>query len=166
MKVLIPLLPSPVSRQSLCPGEKNREDITCEVAESRDKRYSPERYIYGKEPVAFLAEQIDRLKKGKALCLAVANRFGPKNRTFLVSPNELLIRFASYRVLHYEDSVVELDEGMHQGPGAVVRFIVEKTPATSCASPTASAEPQTPSAANSIGSTTWPTTESISRRLR
>ena len=54
------------------------------------------------------------------------NRFGPKNPDYLVKPNELLQHFGGYRILHYEDTVVELDEGMHQGPGAVVRLIVVK----------------------------------------
>jgi SAM-dependent methyltransferase len=57
------------------------------------------------------------------------NRFGPRNPDFLVKPNELLRNFDGYRIRHYEDTVVELDEGMHRGPGAVVRLIVEKTPA-------------------------------------
>jgi hypothetical protein len=54
------------------------------------------------------------------------NRFGPKNPDYLVKPNELLSLFDGYRILHYEDTVVDLDEGMHQGPGAVVRLIVVK----------------------------------------
>jgi len=54
-------------------------------------------------------------------------RFGPKNPAFLVRPNELLRTFAGYRIRHYEDTVVELDEGMHRGPGAVVRLVVEKS---------------------------------------
>jgi SAM-dependent methyltransferase len=54
------------------------------------------------------------------------NRFGPKNPDYLVRPNELLSLFDGYRILHYEDTVVELDEGMHQGPGAVIRMIVVK----------------------------------------
>ena len=189
-----------------------------------DKRFQVERYLYGTEPVEFLKQQIDRLPKGRALCLASGegrnavwlaeqgyevtamdaspkglekaqaladargvtittevgdltqgydmgeaqydlitdfyyhdtkmlpdvmralkpggafvlqnfsidqlktNRFGPKNPDYLVKPNELLKHFAAYRVLHYEDSVVDLDEGMHQGAGAVVRLIVIKEP--------------------------------------
>ena len=54
------------------------------------------------------------------------NRFGPKNPDYLVKPNELLEIFSDYRIVYYEDTVVELDEGMHQGPGAVVRMIVVK----------------------------------------
>ena len=54
------------------------------------------------------------------------NRFGPKNPDYLVKPNELLSHFEGYRILHYEDTIVELDEGMHQGPGAVIRLIVVK----------------------------------------
>lgn len=54
------------------------------------------------------------------------NRFGPKNPDYLVKPNELLAIFSDHRIIYYEDTVVELDEGMHQGPGAVVRMIVVK----------------------------------------
>ncbi len=54
------------------------------------------------------------------------NRFGPKNPDYLVKPNELLKIFADHRIIYYEDTVVDLDEGMHQGPGAVVRMIVVK----------------------------------------
>jgi len=57
------------------------------------------------------------------------NRFGPRNPALLVKPNELLERFAQYRIRYYEDTVVELDEGMHRGPAAVIRVIVEKSPA-------------------------------------
>ena len=49
-----------------------------------------------------------------------ANRSGPRNPDYLVSPNQLLAAFAGFRIRHYEDTVVELDEGMHQGLGAVV----------------------------------------------
>ena len=197
-------------------------DQSASVGEQWDQRYDMERYIYGTEPVAFLVEQIDRLPKGTALCLAAGegrnavwlaqqgydvtamdaspiglekavalaeqrgvriatevgdlqgdydmgierydlitnfyyhdtamipavmralkpggafvlqnfsidqletNQFGPRNPDFLAKPNELLEYFADYRVLHYEDAIVELDEGMHQGPGAVVRLIVVK----------------------------------------
>ena len=54
------------------------------------------------------------------------NRFGPKNPDYLVKPNEMLEIFSDYRIIFYEDTVVSLDEGMHQGPGAVVRMIVVK----------------------------------------
>ena len=54
-------------------------------------------------------------------------RFGPRNPAFLARPNELLRTFDGYRIRHYEDTVVELDEGMHRGPGAVVRLVVEKS---------------------------------------
>ena len=187
-----------------------------------DRRFDVERYLYGTEPVRFLEENIDRLPKGKALCLAAGegrnavwlaaqgydvtamdaspvglekaaalaaergvtirtevgdlrhgydmgeseydlitdfyyhdtamlpavmralkpggmfilqnfsidqletNRFGPKNPDYLVKPNELLGHFDGYRILFYEDTVVDLDEGMHQGAGAVVRMIVLK----------------------------------------
>lgn len=199
------------------------EDGAAQTAAERwDRRFSVDRYLYGTEPVEFLRQNIGRLAKGKALCLAAGegrnavwlaaqgydvtamdasskglekalalakergvsietevgdlqhgyemgeaeydlitdfyyhdtamipavmralkpggmfilqnfsidqpktNRFGPKNPDFLVKPNELLRHFAGYRILHYEDTVVDLDEGMHQGRGAVIRLIVVK----------------------------------------
>ncbi len=45
-------------------------DESASVAEQWDQRYGMERYIYGTEPVEFLVEQIDRLPRGRALCLA------------------------------------------------------------------------------------------------
>ena len=207
----------------LCPTSLlAQKNISGRIGESWDRVYSAERYIYGVEPVTFLKEQIGRLKKGKALCLAAGegrnaaylaqqgfevlavdisakglekcaqlarergvevqtqvadlhdydmgesqydlitnfyycnpplfpkiikalkpggnfilqhfsidqlttNRFGPNKPHLLFGPNELLDHFALYRIRHYEDTVVDLDEGMHQGPGAVVRLIVEKT---------------------------------------
>lgn len=54
------------------------------------------------------------------------NRFGPKNPDYLVKPNELLDYFAGHRIIYYEDTIINLDEGMHQGPGAVIRMIVVK----------------------------------------
>lgn len=54
------------------------------------------------------------------------NRFGPRNRDYLVGPNQLLAAFAGFRIRHYEDTVVELAEGMHRGLGAVVRLLVQK----------------------------------------
>ena len=60
-------------------------------------------------------------------------RFGPKDPAYLARPNELLRAFAGYRIRHYEDAVVELDEGMHPGPGAVVRLVVEKSPVSASA---------------------------------
>lgn len=190
--------------------------------EQWDERFSREMYLYGKEPVEFLKEQLPKLRVGKALCLAAGegrnavflaengfdvlavdasakglekakalaaergvtietevadlrdydlgveqydlvtdfyyhqpdlfpeilralkpggffilqgfsidqpdtNRFGPRNPDFLVKPNELLRQFDGHRIRHYEDTVVELDEGMHEGRGAVVRLLVEKT---------------------------------------
>lgn len=191
-----------------------------------DKRFGVDKYLYGTEPVGFLAENLHRLPKGKALCLAAGegrnavwlaqqgydtvamdaspvglqkatalaeakgvtittevgdledgydmgenqydlitdfyyhnpamipavmralrpggafvmqnfsidqletNRFGPKNPDYLVKPNEMLKLFGDYRILHYEDTIVELDEGMHQGAGAVVRMIVIKEPSS------------------------------------
>ncbi len=54
------------------------------------------------------------------------NRFGPRNPAYLVKPNELLGYFLNYRIRHYEDTFVDLNEGMHQGRAAVIRLIVEK----------------------------------------
>lgn len=197
------------------------QDRPRSAGERWDKRYSVEHYVYGVEPVAFLKEQLGRLAKGKALCLAAGegrnavylaqqgfevvavdisakglekcrtlarkrgvevqtlvadlrefdmgqaqydlitdfyyydptlfpkvmaalkpggifilqnfsidqpatNRFGPRNSAYLVRPNELLDYFSSYRIRYYEDTVVDLDEGMHGGSGAVIRLIVEK----------------------------------------
>ena len=104
-----------------------------------DKRYTQARYIYGKEPVGFLKEHVGALGAGKALCLAAGegrnavflaqpatNRFGPRNPACLVKPNELLPYFSAHRVRYYEDTIVPLDEGMHQGAGAIIRLIIEK----------------------------------------
>ena len=189
-----------------------------------NERYDRDMYIYGKEPAAFLKQKIDRLKKGKALVLAMGegrnavylaqndfdvtgvdisevaiekcndlakernttvnavvadltdydmgkaqfdlitkfyyyepsifpqiidalkpggvfileqfsidhlkyretSRFGPRNPDYLIKPNELLEHFKSLRILYYEDTVVELDEGMHNGTAAVIRLIAEK----------------------------------------
>ena len=189
-----------------------------------NERYDRDMYIYGKEPAAFLKQKMDRLKKGKALVLAMGegrnavylaqngfdvtgvdisevaiekcnklakernttvnavvadltdynmgeaqfdlitkfyyyepsifpqiinalkpggifileqfsidhlkyretSRFGPRNPDYLIKPNELLEHFKSLRILYYEDTVVELDEGMHKGTAAVIRLIAEK----------------------------------------
>ncbi len=198
-----------IAQQSTTPGQR------------WDERFDRQMYLYGKEPVEFLREQVPNLRVGKALCLAAGegrnavflaqkgfdvlavdasakglakanalakerdvtietevadlrtydlgdeqydlvtdfyyhqpdlfpkvmralkpggffvlqgfsidqpstNRFGPKDPDFLVKPNDLLRHFEGYRIRHYEDTVVELDEGMHQGVGAVVRLVVEK----------------------------------------
>jgi SAM-dependent methyltransferase len=55
------------------------------------------------------------------------SRFGPRNPDYLVKPNKLLERFKLLRILYYEDTVVELDEGMHKGTAAVIRLIAQKT---------------------------------------
>jgi tellurite methyltransferase len=54
------------------------------------------------------------------------SRFGPRNPDYLVKPNELLEAFKSLRIRYYEDTVVELDEGMHKGTAAVIRLIAQK----------------------------------------
>ncbi len=54
------------------------------------------------------------------------NRFGPRNPAYLVKPNELLGYFLNHRIRYYEDTIVELNEGMHQGRSAVIRLIVAK----------------------------------------
>ena len=43
--------------------------------------------------------------------------FGPRNPNYLIKPNELLEHFKSLRILYYEDTVVELDEGNAQRNG-------------------------------------------------
>ena len=55
------------------------------------------------------------------------SRFGPRHPAYLIRPNQLLQYFAQYRIRYYEDTVVDLDEGMHRGPGAVIRLIAEKS---------------------------------------
>ena len=40
------------------------------VGKQWDRRYANEQYVYGTEPVRFLKEQISRLGRGTALCLA------------------------------------------------------------------------------------------------
>ena len=194
-----------------------------------DRRYDREIYVYGKEPVAFLVDAVDRLRPGAALDLAAGegrnavylaqrgfevtavdvsakglekcaalgrergvtvrtvvadldtfdlgsqrwdlvtdfyyhdpklharvlaalkpggffilqnfssdqprtNQFGPREPAWLVAPNQLLTAFAGWRIRHYEDRVVALDEGMHQGPGAIVRLLVEKVPVAAAGS--------------------------------
>ena len=69
----------------------------------------------------FVLEQfsIEHLKQG--------THFGPKNPDYLVKSNELLEIFKSTRILYYEDTVVELDEGMHKGKAGVIRLIAQKS---------------------------------------
>lgn len=190
-------------------------------AQRWDERYATAEFIYGKEPVGFLENQVGRLNKGRALCLAAGegrnevflaqqgfavvavdvsarglekcralaaergvqvqtvvadlstwdlgqaqyelitdfyyyqpdlfpkiiaalkpggvfimqnfsldqpatNRFGPRDPAQLAKPAEVLAAFAGCRIRYYEDTVVQLDEGMHQGAGAVIRLIAEK----------------------------------------
>jgi len=54
------------------------------------------------------------------------NKFGPRDPAYLAKPGEVLEHFAGFRIRYYEDTIVELNEGMHQGPGAVIRLIAEK----------------------------------------
>ncbi len=70
----------------------------------------------------FILEQfsVDHLKYRET------SRFGPRNPEYLIKPNELLEHFKSLRVLYYEDTVVNLDEGMHKGTAAVIRLIAQK----------------------------------------
>ena len=70
----------------------------------------------------FILEQfsIDHLKYRET------SAFGPRNPDYLIKPNELLQHFRSLRILYYEDTVVELDEGMHKGTAAVIRLIAQK----------------------------------------
>ena len=185
------------------------EGESSSLGEGWDRRYSVEHFVYGAEPVAFLKDQIGRLGRGRALCLAAGegrnavylaqqgfevvavdisakglekcaalarergvevqtvvadlreynmgrsrydlitdfyyydpklfpgimaalkpggvfimqnfsldqletNRFGPRDPAFLIEPGEVLDYFAPFRIRYYEDTVVELDEGMHR----------------------------------------------------
>lgn len=111
--------------------------IETEVADLRDYELGVEQYdlvtnFYYHQPDLF-PKVIEALKPGGFFILQgfsvdqpSTNRFGPRNPDFLIEPNELLRHFDDYRIRYYEDTVVELDEGMHQGPGAVVRLLVEK----------------------------------------
>jgi SAM-dependent methyltransferase len=77
---------------------------------------------------------IDALKPGGIFILEQfstdhperGGNFGPRNPNYLVKPNELLEAFKSLRILYYEDTVVELNEGMHKGPAALIRLVVQK----------------------------------------
>ncbi len=91
--------------------------------------------FYYYEPSVF-PQVIDALKPGGMFILEQfsidhlkyreTSRFGPSNPDYLVKPNELLEHFKSLRILYYEDTVVELDEGMHKGTVAVIRLIAQK----------------------------------------
>ena len=91
--------------------------------------------FYYYEPSVF-PQVIDALKPGGMFILEQfsidhlkyreTSRFGPSNPDYLVKPNELLEHFKSLRILYYEDTVVELDEGMHKGTAAVIRLIAQK----------------------------------------
>ena len=91
--------------------------------------------FYYYEPSIF-PQVIDALKPGGMFILEQfsidhlnyreTSRFGPRNPDYLIKPNELLEHFKSLRILYYEDTVVELDEGMHKGTAAVIRLIAEK----------------------------------------
>ena len=77
---------------------------------------------------------IDSLKPGGIFIFETYSRdhpkhskFGPKNPDYLVKPNELLEIFKSLRILYYEDTVTELDEGMHKGKAALIRLIARKS---------------------------------------
>jgi len=77
---------------------------------------------------------IDALKPGGIFILEQfstdhpeqGGNFGPRNPNYLVKPNELLEAFKSLRILYYEDTVVELNEGMHKGPAALIRLVAQK----------------------------------------
>lgn len=88
-------------------------------------------YYYDK---SLFPKVIDALKPGGMFILEQFSmdhpkhgaRFGPRNPDYLVKSNELLEIFKSFRILYYEDTVVELDEGMHKGTAAVIRLIAQK----------------------------------------
>ncbi len=91
--------------------------------------------FYYYEPSIF-PQIIDALKPGGMFILEQfsidhlryrgTSGFGPKNPDYLIKPNELLEPLKSLRILYYEDTVVELDEGMHKGTAAVIRLIAQK----------------------------------------
>ena len=91
--------------------------------------------FYYYEPSIF-PQIIDALKPGGMFILEQfsmdhlryreTSSFGPRNPDYLIKPNELLEHFKSLRILYYEDTVVELDEGMHKGTAAVIRLIAQK----------------------------------------
>lgn len=87
-------------------------------------------YFYDK---LILPRVVDSLKPGGIFVFETYSRdhpkhskFGPKNPDYLVKPNELLETFKSLRILYYEDTVTELDEGMHKGKAALIRLIARK----------------------------------------
>lgn len=87
-------------------------------------------YFYDK---SILTRVIESLRPGGIFIFETYSRdhpkhskFGPKNPDYLVKPNELLEIFKSLRILYYEDTVTELDEGMHKGKAALIRLIARK----------------------------------------
>ncbi len=88
-------------------------------------------YFYDR---SILPRVIDSLKPGGIIIFETYSRdhpkhskFGPKNPNYLVNPNELLEVFKSFRILFYEDTVTELDEGMHKGKAALIRLVAKKS---------------------------------------
>ena len=88
-------------------------------------------YFYDR---SILPRVIDSLKPGGIIIFETYSRdhpkhskFGPKNPDYLVNPNELLEVFKSFRILFYEDTVTELDEGMHKGKAALIRLVAKKS---------------------------------------
>lgn len=56
----------------LCPSEppSSAETAPDPNAKKWDRRYGTDQFVYGTEPARFLIEHIDKLPRGKALCLA------------------------------------------------------------------------------------------------
>ena len=88
-------------------------------------------YFYDR---SILPSVIESLKPGGIFIFETYSRdhpkhskFGPKNPNYLVKPNELLEIFKSLRILYYEDTVTELNEGMHKGKAALIRLIAKKS---------------------------------------
>ena len=52
--------------------------------------------------------------------------FGPRSSSLLLQPNEALQAAVGLRLVHYEDRIVHVDEGGHQGPAALVRMVARK----------------------------------------
>ena len=80
-----------------------------------------------------MAGSMPRITGGMFICeqfsvdhLQLAQGFGPNTDQYLLKPNDLPEVFQSPRILYYEDTVVEFDEGLHKGVAAIIRLIAQK----------------------------------------
>jgi 2-polyprenyl-3-methyl-5-hydroxy-6-metoxy-1,4-benzoquinol methylase len=80
-----------------------------------DQRYSADEYIYGKDPNEFLANAVDKLPKGKVLCLAEGEG---RNAVFLAG--------LGYEVVAVDSSSVGLEKArkLAQERGVTINTIV------------------------------------------